>query len=83
VKAAEATAAAQLTSGNPVWQVTRTQSTWQEINLDAIRINRSTNRLQFLVACGAADLDWIKSSPAQKASPRRRDDLRRCRDERP
>lgn len=66
VKAVSAPAEAQLISGKQVRQVTITQNTWQEIKLDAIRLNRGANRLKFLVTSGTADLDWIALSPAEK-----------------
>lgn len=66
VKAEGASAEAHLISANQVRQVTITQNTWQEIKLDAIRLNRGPNRLKFLVTSGVADLDWIELSPVAK-----------------
>jgi hypothetical protein len=41
-----------------------TQNTWKEIKRDAIRLNRGTNGIKFLVTSGVADLDWIDLSLA-------------------
>jgi hypothetical protein len=64
---ADMPAGAELIIGDQVRPVTIAQNTWNEIELGTVTLSQGTNHLKWLVTSGAADLDWLELSPAEKA----------------